>query len=151
MGPLFFSFFFFAILYNLANSIILVFPRNFMIYKYTCLELLLTIIIYIDFMFQYDSQSNLVATHLSHKFIAGYIYSSLIVIIIIIFITLRISLKCFIIYYSVSSHNITKNNVFISILIFINLNIINRLYDINLSAKDNFSIFFLIVLYIYMY
>lgn len=49
---------------------------------------------------------------------------------------------CFIIYYSVSSHNITKNNVFISILIFINLNIINRLYDINLSAKDNFSIFF---------
>lgn len=58
---------------------------------------------------------------------------------------------CFIIYYSVSSHNITKNNVFISILIFINLNIINRLYDINLSAKDNFSIFFLIVLYIYIY
>lgn len=57
---------------------------------------------------------------------------------------------CFIIYYSVSSHNITKNNVFISILIFINLNIINRLYDINLSAKDNFSIFFLIVLYIYV-
>merc|ERR1712141_572349 len=26
----------------------------------------------------------------------------------------------------------------------------NRLYDINLSAKDNFSIFFLIVLYIYV-